>query len=170
MQGIQIKKILVPFALLAGLVVISLFGMNGASNPKGEAAKAELVMTDFEAAKSKAESEGKAILLYFTGSDWCPPCMALKKDVFTQEAFESYVNEEAVFVELDFPKRKQLSEEQMEQNHRLAYRYGVISSEGMLRVPSVVLIEPDGELLGKTGYLPMKAAEYVEHLRELAGG
>ena len=42
-------------------------------------------MTDFEAAKVKAKAENKPMLLSFTGSDWCPPCMALKKNVFQKK-------------------------------------------------------------------------------------
>ena len=38
--------------------------------------------TDLPAAKDTAKKENKLILMDFTGSDWCPPCVALKKQVF----------------------------------------------------------------------------------------
>jgi len=39
-------------------------------------------LTDLEAGKTKAAAEKKALLVKFTGSDWCPPCKALNKNVF----------------------------------------------------------------------------------------
>ncbi|WP_378175634.1 thioredoxin family protein [Aquimarina sp. SS2-1] len=39
-------------------------------------------LTDFEAAKQVSKDTKKPILMYFTGSDWCAPCMMLKEDFF----------------------------------------------------------------------------------------
>ena len=46
-------------------------------------------MTDYAAAKIKAAAEQKPLLLEFTGSDWCPPCMRLNKEVFSQKVFRN---------------------------------------------------------------------------------
>ncbi|MED5278251.1 MAG: thioredoxin family protein, partial [Verrucomicrobiota bacterium] len=35
-------------------------------------------LVDFEKAKAQAAKEGKSILMEFTGSDWCPPCIQLE--------------------------------------------------------------------------------------------
>lgn len=37
---------------------------------------------DIQAAKMIANQQHKNILVYFTGSDWCPSCKVLKKDFF----------------------------------------------------------------------------------------
>ena len=42
-------------------------------------------LVDFEKAKTQAAKEGKPILMEFTGSDWCPPCKALHKNVLVKE-------------------------------------------------------------------------------------
>jgi thiol-disulfide isomerase/thioredoxin len=39
-------------------------------------------LTDFKKAKKISQKEKKPILIYFTGSDWCPPCKMLKEDFF----------------------------------------------------------------------------------------
>ena len=38
--------------------------------------------TDLEAAFSKAKKENKSVLVEFTGSDWCPPCIQMRKKGF----------------------------------------------------------------------------------------
>ena len=60
-------------------------------------------MTDLDAAKAKAAAENKAVLVSFTGSDWCSLCIQLKKDVLTQPDFESYLAENFILVVIDVP-------------------------------------------------------------------
>jgi len=67
--------------------------------------------------KSKKHAKGKMILVEFTGSDWCPPCKALKKNVFNTDKFKAYAKENLVLVELDFPRDKsKLTKEQSAYN------------------------------------------------------
>ena len=56
----------------------------------------------------------------FTGSDWCGWCIMLDKEIFSKPEFKEYASKNLVLLELDFPRRKELSEETMEQNERLA--------------------------------------------------
>ena len=37
-------------------------------------------LTNYDTAISKAKKQKKNVLVYFTGSDWCPPCKMLKTD------------------------------------------------------------------------------------------
>ena len=50
-------------------------------------------LTDFEEAKKQADKEGKAILMDFTGSDWCGWCIKLDNEVFSQSLFKEYAAE-----------------------------------------------------------------------------
>jgi serine/threonine protein kinase/WD40 repeat protein/thioredoxin-related protein len=63
-------------------------------------------LDDLDTAKAQAAREGKDLLLYFSGSDWCPWCILVKKDVFGKEVFARYAAENYVLVELDFPRYK----------------------------------------------------------------
>src|SRR5436189_204494 len=49
-----------------------------------------------EQAKDTAKAEHKLILLSFSGSDWCIPCIRMEKDVFEKEAFHQYATEHLV--------------------------------------------------------------------------
>jgi thiol:disulfide interchange protein len=63
-------------------------------------------VTDLEEAFAKAKKEGKSVLVEFTGSDWCPPCQMMHKNVFSKEDFISAASKDFILVELDFPNGK----------------------------------------------------------------
>jgi len=117
-------------------------------------------MTDFEAAQAKAAEKGKPMLLDFTGSDWCGWCIKLKKEVFSKKTFKDYAESELVLVEVDFPRGKKQSDALKAQNEALAEKYGIRG------FPTIVLLSPEGKLIGKTGYRPGGAEAYVAHLKE----
>jgi thioredoxin-related protein len=115
--------------------------------------------TDFAAAKAQAKAEQKPLLLNFTGSDWCGWCIKLDREVFSQKTFRDYAAESLVLVEIDFPRRKQVSPELKQQNEALAKEYGIRG------FPTIVILSPDGGLMKKTGYKSGGAEAYVEHIQ-----
>ena len=120
-------------------------------------------VTDFEAAKKQAAAENKSLLVDFTGSDWCGYCIKLDEEVFQQEAFQEYVADKFVLVELDFPRQTEISAELKEQNEALATAYEI---QGF---PTVILMDADGRPYARTGYQEGGAESYVVHLTELQG-
>ncbi|MCE9604416.1 MAG: thioredoxin family protein [Planctomycetia bacterium] len=118
-------------------------------------------LTDFEAAKAQAKAAKKLLLVDFTGSDWCPPCMRLKAEVFDGEAFKTAAPEQFVLVELDFPNKKVLSDELKKQNAELAKRYEISG------YPTVLLLDVEGNVVSRTGYRPGGSEVYVKHLQDL---
>ncbi len=118
--------------------------------------------TDFESAKGQAHSEKKLLLMLFTGSDWCPPCMMLQKEVFSKPEFAQYAAEHLVLLEVDFPRRKNLSNEQRAANAKVAQQYGI---EGF---PTVIVLDPKSNPLGKFGYVPGLGPEKVIEVLEKA--
>lgn len=71
---------------------------------------------DLESAKKLAKKQDKNILVYFTGSDWCPPCKMLKKDLFDTKEFDE-ASENYILVYIDMPRNKDLlSTKQMQHN------------------------------------------------------
>lgn len=117
--------------------------------------------TDFNKSLEQAKKEGKHVLVDFSGSDWCGWCIKLDKEVFSQEAFKDYAKDNLVTVMLDFPKSKSQSDEVKAQNKELQKKYEVRG------FPTVLVLNPDGELVAKTGYRPGGPEKYVEHLKEL---
>lgn len=118
-------------------------------------------MTDFEAAKEKAAAEQKPLMLEFTGSDWCPPCMMLNKEVFSKAAFQDYAADALVLVKLDFPRSKPQADELKAQNRALAEQYKIRG------FPTILFLTPEGAMIAQTGYRPGGADAYVEHIQEL---
>ncbi len=100
-------------------------------------------MTDFEAAKTKAAAENKAVLVDFTGSDWCGYCIMLRQNVFDKPEFDTYAKDKFVLVEVDLPRGKnKITPEQMQANRTLADQYHVSG------FPSIFVMTPKGEVVG----------------------
>ena len=152
------KKMLM--AVLTG--VLSCVTLSLAAEPeKTEQQEQKAVwVTDFKEAQQLAEKEKKVMLVDFTGSDWCPWCIKLDEEVFSQKAFQKYAAENLVLVMIDFPKKKQQTPEQKKANNELAEKYKV---EGF---PTVLLLKPDGSVIVRTGYRRGGAAAYVKYLKK----
>jgi thioredoxin-related protein len=123
----------------------------------------DLWVSDFEKAKQTAAAEGKDLLIDFTGSDWCAPCMRLRKEVFDVDAFKTAAPRNFVLVEIDFPQNKsKLTKETQEQNEKLKTQYGIRG------FPSIVLADAQGRPYAQeTGQRPGGPENYLPHLDEL---
>lgn len=97
----------------------------------------------FEDAQDAAMRSGKPILADFTGGDWCHWCIKLEEDVFEKEKFKQWAKENVTLLELNFPRQ---SSAVKSQNKALARQYKVTG------YPTVLLLTPEGEVLGKLGY------------------
>jgi thioredoxin-related protein len=99
---------------------------------------------NLEYAKEKAATEHKLILLNFSGSDWCAPCIMLKKQVFSSDEFQSFADERLVLLRADFPrlKKNKLPDDELKRNEALAEKY---NPDG--NFPFTVLINPTGEVI-----------------------
>lgn len=116
----------------------------------------------FKEALVKASAEDKPIVLIFSGSDWCAPCIKLKKHIFDTDEFKSYAEEHYIMYVADFPRRKanQLPEEQMGINKTLAAKY---NQKGYF--PLVVVLDKDENVLGETGFVARTSPEkYIKKL------
>jgi len=109
--------------------------------------------SDVAKASEASIKSKKPLLLFFTGSDWCGWCMKLQNDVFKKQEFTKWSNENVILVELDFPKRKQLSPELTKQNQELQQMFEV---RGYPTVWFVMPSKTNGKIsfdkLGSTGY------------------
>ena len=117
-------------------------------------------LVDFEKAKVQAAKEGKSILMEFTGSDWCPPCIQLEKNVLSQEAFKTGAPKNFILLKLDSPRDKsKQTPEEIEQYKVLSKQYAV---QG---VPTIFLTDAKGKPYWQTvGYSGDSADKYVANL------
>ncbi|MGC4039273.1 MAG: thioredoxin family protein [Flavobacterium sp.] len=117
--------------------------------------------TDFEKAKADAAAQNKNILMVFSGSDWCAPCIKLEKNIWESAEFKEESLKSWVLMKVDFPKKKanQLPEALKEKNLILVEKY---NKDGFF--PFVLVLDKNGKILGKTGYENMKPVEYIQLL------
>ena len=105
----------------------------------------------YEAAQKMAKAKHQLILLNFSGSDWCGPCMRMRKEIFNDSCFTQMADTSLILINADFPRKKknQLSAAIQKQNNALAEKY---NPEG--KFPYTVLINADGKLLKTWNGLP----------------
>lgn len=129
-------------------------------------------LTDLNKGMEIARDQKKLVLLNFSGSDWCAPCVRLKKEIFQSEEFNQAATNSLVLVNADFPRNKknQLSKEQQRLNDELAERY---NSSG--KFPYTLLLDADGKVLyawdgfppgGKPVFLEELKKQCVQHAKE----
>ncbi len=139
--------------LFAGLLTAALFFSNSLNAQKWH--------NDLVTAQEQAQIKGHNILLVFSGSDWCAPCIKLDKEVWSTEEFQELAEGHFVMLKADFPRKKQnkLSDTQQQKNNQLAEKY---NQQG--NFPLVVLLDQQGSVLGITGYKRVSPQEYFHHL------
>ncbi len=125
-------------------------------------------LTNFEQAKTQAQQEHKLILLNFSGSDWCGPCIKMKKEVFESESFGTTAEKNLVLVRADFPrsKKNQLSKEQTMHNEGLAEKY---NPQG--KFPYTVLLDEEGKVIKEwDGYVFASQDKFIADLSQTLAG
>jgi len=120
---------------------------------------------NFDEAKNEAKGSHKLILLNFSGSDWCGPCIRLRKEILQSEVFEGYAKEHLVLVNADFPRQKknQLPAAQVKLNEALADKY---NSEG--KFPYTLILDENGKVLKSwEGYPNISPESFVKEITAL---
>tara|TARA_B110000977_G_C11062655_1_gene486565 strand:- start:1580 stop:2005 length:426 start_codon:yes stop_codon:yes gene_type:complete len=115
--------------------------------------------TDWKVATQKSKKNNQKLILVFSGSDWCIPCIKLEKEIWEAESFKAYALENYVLLRADFPKRKKnaLSKEKQTHNDKLAERFNAAGY-----FPLVVVISPEEKVLGQLGYEKSTPEKYKE--------
>lgn len=119
------------------------------------------VEPDPEKAFREARQSGRQILLVFSGSDWCLPCIRFEKNILTDSAFRNFAGERFVILEADFPQRKKIPAPRRSQYEALA---GEFNTEGAF--PKIVLLTPDKTLLAVLPYTGQSPADFIGELRK----
>ncbi len=120
--------------------------------------------TDLEAAKKLATDQNKNIIIVFSGSDWCAPCIKLDKNIWQSDAFKNQSANDWILLKADFPRKKanELSKDQTAHNRKLAEKYNIEGS-----FPLVVLVDKNGKVLGKMGFKNVSPEEYIKMIQAL---
>ena len=120
---------------------------------------------DFEKAKQIAKEKNELILLNFSGSDWCGPCIRMRKEIFDNEAFTQMADNLLISVNADFPRNKKNQPDKniQKQNEALADKY---NAEG--KFPFTLLLDANGNVLKTWDGLPNEtAAEFAAQIKNI---
>ncbi len=102
--------------------------------------------TNYREVMALAAKTHKPVLIFFHGSDWCPPCIKMQKEVFMADSFVQSVSQKILFLDVDFPYKKPLSEKQLKHNMEVKKKFG-LPGEYKEGFPQVVIINADGKVL-----------------------
>ena len=118
---------------------------------------------NFTAAVGKSKAEKKPILALFTGSDWCPPCQNLEKNILLQPAFRDFAKKHLVTLFLDYPREAKLDEAVKKQNDSLAKKFSIEA------YPTILILSSDGqkELWKEVGYSALFLEKLQDAVKEL---
>lgn len=113
------------------------------SAPVVEANRKAKWLSKMDKAQEQSKETGLPILVLFTGTSWCPYCIKLEKEVFSESEFKSFADKNLVLLMLDFgpggaPDNKK--------DGKLAKDYGVTG------YPTYFLTDATGKQLAKGGY------------------
>jgi thioredoxin-related protein len=120
---------------------------------------------NLDEARQLAKEQHKHILLNFSGSDWCAPCILLRRQILDNPDFQQMADTSLILVNADFPrsKRNQLNPQQQALNNSMADRY---NSQG--KFPYTLLLNADGKVVKTWEGLPNeKPADFALEVRTL---
>ena len=119
---------------------------------------------DYNESIELANQENKVVLMVFSGSDWCKPCIQLKKTILDTHQFREFAEGNLVILELDFPykKKNKLSKERQKHNEELADKYNKDGS-----FPKVVLLDNEQNVVGQVGYEKnLKVEQFISLIQD----
>ncbi len=119
--------------------------------------------TRMQLAKKEATEQKKIIVLNFSGSDWCIPCIKMHQQIIESDTFQKLKSENIlVYVNADFPRGKNhLNSNAIQlENVALAEQY---NPKGMF--PFTLLLDSTGRILREWNGLPKESAvEFTDEI------
>ncbi|MEO7989610.1 MAG: thioredoxin family protein [Chryseolinea sp.] len=140
----QLSKLFLGILLLIGTTITTSFSQ---------------AFKNADEAFSSASSANKKVLLVFSGSDWCAPCVQLENKILSTTTFIDFADKNLVIIHADFPQRKKLSKEIQSQNDALAEQYNPTGE-----FPEIVLLRSDKSVVKKLSYNNQSTDEFINEI------
>lgn len=119
-------------------------------------------MTDLDAALAKAKESKKSVLILVTGSDWCPPCQRLYKDVIPNGAFKKFADKSLVLLYVDLPRQRKATAAEEKLLRDVAVRYNISGG-----VPNTTILNSNGKKLGSFAGYGGDCNDYIYQVKRL---
>lgn len=116
----------------------------------GIASAASGWMTNLDSALKLAETKKKPVMVEFTGTKWCPPCIMMEDKVFKKSAFTREASKKFILVKIDIPKPGDSSARKYQDIMR---KYRVSG------VPTILLFGEDGREFSRFGAAEFPSVE-----------
>jgi len=124
-------------------------------------AKAQVLKNPDEAF-TLAQSSGREVMLIFSGSDWCIPCIQFNKTILNDSTFRHFAQDKLVLLEADFPQRKKIPAPLKTQYESLAAAFNPNGA-----FPQIVLLTPAKKMLAQVAFTHQTAADFVSEVRQM---
>jgi thioredoxin-related protein len=118
------------------------------------------VLENAEDAFRLSVENNQPVLLIFSGSDWCAPCIRFEKKILADALFQDFAKQNLVVLNADFPQRKAMAASLQKQNDSLAEKY---NPNGLF--PHLVLIYPQTGKNIILSYSKESSTEFISELR-----
>ncbi|MCE2982434.1 MAG: thioredoxin family protein [Parachlamydia sp.] len=120
-------------------------------------------LTHYPEAVKQSQSSGKPIVVLFTGTNWCPACMKLEKEVLKKPEFAGAVGSRFIFLKAEFPDSSAESV-QASPYYSLLERYNIET------FPTLVIIDAKGQRLNTVGYQAGGPSHYINKMMQMHSG
>lgn len=150
----------IPLLLLAGLVGAPLVTSAEETKPtekkEAPAKKGKFKWyTSMKQAQKAAAEEKKPIFALFTGSDWCPYCVKLEKEILSKKEFKEWATENAILY---------IADSKGGPGHLSSDGKKYMKEYGVKGYPTVIITDAEGKKIGRTGYSKVTPAAYCKSL------
>lgn len=95
-------------------------------------------LTNLDDAMKVAKAENKALLVDFSGSDWCGWCIKLDEEVCSKEEFQKEASKDFVLCIIDWRRKTEMPAEEAAHSEAMRTKYEV---QGF---PTLLIIDTDG--------------------------
>lgn len=116
---------------------------------------------DYFQSLNLAKKNKKILLVAFVGSGWCPWSDKLQNEVLGEESFLQALQEDFVFLKVEFPESYAQFSLQNPECVSLKEKFHV------QECPILMLVDPSEKAIAKISYLPLGAKEYANYIRDL---
>ena len=106
---------------------------------KGAVKRVNTPPINLSAEVERAKAENKLLILEFTGSDWCAPCILFDRRVRSQPEFQAYAASNLVWVEIDSPEKTKLPPQTEATNRLLKAQFEIDP------LPAFIALDHDGK-------------------------